>query len=159
MHCPFCPSIDTRVIDSRLARSGRAIRRRRKCDDCDERFTTYEVIEDVRPDVVKEDGRIESFSREKVLRSVRLPCQKRPVPLEELSQFVDRLEAQVAAAPGRTVRSRAIGEMVLDYLRDRDAVAYVRYASVYRSFGDVEEFMRELHKLQGTDRTPSRADD
>ena len=148
MHCPFCPSDDTRVVDSRLARAGRAIRRRRHCEACGERFTTYEAIEDVVPDVIKENGRIEPFSREKVLRSVRLPCQKRPVGLEELTAFVDRLEGQVAAMPGRTVKSRVIGELILDFLRDHDAVAYVRYASVYRSFNSVEEFMSELKKLQ-----------
>ena len=148
MHCPFCPSDDTRVIDSRLARAGRAIRRRRHCENCEERFTTYEVIEDVVPDVIKENGRIEPFNREKVLRSVRLPCQKRPVGLEELSAFVDRLEAQVASMPGRTVKSRVIGELILAFLRTCDAVAYVRYASVYRSFNSVDEFMRELKLLQ-----------
>jgi transcriptional repressor NrdR len=148
MDCPFCPSSDTRVVDSRLARAGRAIRRRRHCEDCEERFTTYEVIEDVVPDVIKENGRIEPFSREKVLRSVRLPCQKRPVGLEELSAFVDRLESQVVSMPGRTVKSRVIGELILEFLRGLDAVAYVRYASVYRSFNSVDEFMRELKKLQ-----------
>ena len=148
MHCPFCPSDDTKVVDSRMARAGRAIRRRRHCETCHERFTTYEAIEDVVPDVIKENGRIEPFNRDKVLRSVRLPCQKRPVGLEELSAFVDRLEAQVAAMPGRTVKSRVIGDLILDHLRSLDTVAYVRYASVYRSFNSVEEFMRELEKLQ-----------
>lgn len=148
MDCPFCPSEDTRVVDSRLARAGRAIRRRRSCETCGERFTTYEVVEDVVPDVIKENGRTEPFNRAKVLRSVRLPCQKRPVGIENLTAFVDRLEGQVAAMPGRTVKSRVIGDLILDYLRDQDAVAYVRYASVYRSFSSVEEFMAELKKLQ-----------
>ncbi|MBD90995.1 MAG: transcriptional regulator NrdR [Deltaproteobacteria bacterium] len=148
MDCPFCPSEDTRVVDSRLARAGRAIRRRRSCETCGERFTTYEVVEDVVPDVIKENGRTEPFNREKVLRSVRLPCQKRPVGIENLTAFVDRLEGQVAAMPGRTVKSRVIGDLILDYLRDQDAVAYVRYASVYRSFSSVDEFMDELKKLQ-----------
>ena len=148
MDCPFCPSEDTRVVDSRLARAGRAIRRRRSCETCGERFTTYEVVEDVVPDVIKENGRTEPFNREKVLRSVRLPCQKRPVGIEDLTAFVDRLEGQVAAMPGRTVKSRVIGDLILDYLRGQDAVAYVRYASVYRSFNSVDEFMDELKKLQ-----------
>lgn len=148
MDCPFCPSEDTKVVDSRRARAGRAIRRRRSCETCGERFTTYEVVEDVVPDVIKENGRTEPFSREKVLRSVRLPCQKRPVGIEDLTAFVDRLEGQVAAMPGRTVKSRVIGDLILAYLRDEDAVAYVRYASVYRSFSSVDEFMVELKKLQ-----------
>lgn len=148
MDCPFCPSEDTKVVDSRRARAGRAIRRRRSCETCGERFTTYEVVEDVVPDVIKENGRTEPFSREKVLRSVRLPCQKRPVGIEDLTAFVDRLEGQVAAMPGRTVKSRVIGDLILSYLRDEDAVAYVRYASVYRSFSSVDEFMVELKKLQ-----------
>ncbi len=154
MDCPFCPSEDTRVVDSRLARAGRAIRRRRSCETCGERFTTYEVVEDVVPDVIKENGRTEPFSREKVLRSVRLPCQKRPVGIEDLTAFVDRLEGQVAAMPGRTVKSRIIGDLILDYLRDQDAVAYVRYASVYRSFSSVDEFMVELKKLQDQQSPP-----
>jgi len=157
MDCPFCPSEDTRVVDSRLARAGRAIRRRRSCEACGERFTTYEIVEDVVPDVIKENGRTEPFNREKVLRSVRLPCQKRPVGIEDLTAFVDRLEGQVAAMPGRTVKSRVIGDLILDYLRDQDAVAYVRYASVYRSFNSVDEFMAELKKLQDQETISSSA--
>jgi len=157
MDCPFCPSEDTRVVDSRLARAGRAIRRRRSCETCGERFTTYEVVEDVVPDVIKENGRTEPFNREKVLRSVRLPCQKRPVGIEDLTAFVDRLEGQVAAMPGRTVKSRVIGNLILDYLRSQDAVAYVRYASVYRSFNSVDEFMDELKKLQDQEPISSSA--
>ncbi len=148
MDCPFCPSTDTRVVDSRLARAGRAIRRRRSCETCGERFTTYEIVEDAIPDVEKGNGRIQPFDRQKVLRSVKLPCQKRDIKNKELDAFVDSLEAELAAKPGRTVKSRFIGDKILEFLRERDAVAYVRYASVYRSFSSVEEFMDELRKLQ-----------
>ena len=148
MKCPFCSSLENRVIDSRLARDGRAIRRRRTCSSCSSRFTTYESVADSMVEVVKQDGRTEPFDRDKVLRSLRLPCQKRPIPMEELTDFVDQLEAKLAALPGKHIRSHEVGDRVLAFLRDLDHVAYVRYASVYRSFKSVDEFMAELERLR-----------
>ncbi len=150
MRCPFCGSLDSRVIDSRTARDGRAIRRRRECsnDACAQRFTTYEAIEEMLADVVKKDGRSEPFDRDKILRSLRIACKKRPIPIEALTGFVDQLEARLAVLPGRSIRSAEIGERVLAFLYELDAVAYVRYASVYRSFGSVGEFMDELRALE-----------
>lgn len=148
MRCPFCGSDDNRVIDSRVARDGLAIRRRRACGSCAQRFTTYEEIETMVAEVAKRDGRSEPFSRDKLLRSLRLACQKRPVHLEQLTDFAARLEARVSVMPRRTISSEKLGELVLAFLRDHDPVAYVRYASVYRSFNSVDEFMRELEALR-----------
>lgn len=148
MRCPFCGSFDNRVLDSRTAREGRAIRRRRACDKCSERFTTYEVVEETRPDVIKKNQTREPFSRDKVLRSLRLACKKRPIELERLTDFVDQLEDRLAALPRRAVTSEEVGDRVLAFLRDTDPVAYVRYASVYRSFATVEQFMAALHGLR-----------
>ena len=150
MRCPFCASTENRVLDSRMARDGRAIRRRRQCDPCEGRFTTYETIEETRPDVTKNGGHSEPFDRDKLLRSLRLACKKRPIGLEVLTDFVHRLEANVASLPRRTVTTAVVGDQVLNFLRTQDPVAYVRYASVYRSFGSVEEFMNELLTLQNS---------
>ena len=148
MRCPFCMTMDNRVIDSRDARDGRAIRRRRVCSHCDERFTTYEAVEETIAEVLKRDDRTEPFDRNKLVKSMRLACKKRPVNLQTLTEFVESLEAHVATRPRKQIRSNALGEQVLNFLRDLDAVAYVRYASVYRSFNNVAEFMNELEKLQ-----------
>lgn len=147
MRCPFCGSVDTRVVDSRAAREGRSIRRRRQCSSCDERFTTYEVVEETMIDVVKKDGSTEPFDREKLLRSLRLACQKLEVDRDELTAFTESLEARLAATPRRTIGSDEVGERVLGFLLELNPVAYVRYASVYRSFATVDEFMTELRKL------------
>ncbi len=151
MRCPFCGSPDTRVVDSRAAREGRSIRRRRQCSQCDERFTTYEVVEETMIDVVKKDGSTEPFDREKLLRSLRLACQKLDVDRDELTTFTEGLEARLAATPRRTIGSAEVGERVLGFLLELNPVAYVRYASVYRSFSTVEEFMTELRKLHERD--------
>jgi len=148
MKCPFCQSLDNRVVDSRLARDGRAIRRRRACTGCNGRFTTYEVPEETLIDVRKRDGQNEPFDAEKLLRSVRLACKKRPVETASLSDFVDRLESRLAARPGRLVSSQELGDEVLGFLRELDPVAYVRYASVYRSFGSVDEFLNEIKSFK-----------
>lgn len=148
MRCPFCGGLETRVIDSRTAREGRSIRRRRACGECEERFTTYEVIDEMLTDVVKKDGHAEPFDGDKLLRSLRLACKKRPVPVAALEAFTEKLEARLSAAPRRTVPSHEVGELVLAFLKDLDPVAYVRYASVYRSFNSVDEFTRELELLQ-----------
>lgn len=144
MRCPFCQSQDNRVVDSRLAREGRSIRRRRLCEACSERFTTYEVVEDAIVDVAKRDGQTEPFDAEKLLRSMRIACKKRPVPTEALVAFVDRLESRLASRPKRTATSQEVGEAVLGFLRGLDPVAYVRYASVYRSFHNIDEFLIEI---------------
>lgn len=161
MLCPYCGGYDTRVVDSRGARDGRAIRRRRECEECAERFTTYEEIEDIRPDVLKKDGKREPFDPDKILRSLRLACKKRPIELEVLTGFVDRLETRVGGAPRRSVPSQELGERVLEFLRGLDPVAYVRYASVYRSFGSVEAFLEELRGMQADSApgAPAPADD
>ncbi|MGM0577480.1 MAG: transcriptional regulator NrdR [Myxococcota bacterium] len=156
MRCPFCGAFDNRVIDSRMARDGRAIRRRRKCAECAERFTTYEEIEETRPDVVKRDDRTEPFSRDKLLQSLRLACKKRPVDLETLTAFVEHLEAKLAVYPRKAITSEEVGDKVLVFLREQDPVAYVRYASVYRSFASVDEFMEELRSFR--DEPPEEPD-
>ena len=147
MKCPFCGSLENRVIDSRLAREGTLS----GVDDllcCAGRFTTYESVVKTVIEVVKQDGRTEPFDRDKVLRSLRLPCQKRPIPQEVLGEFVQQLELDLVANPRKHIRSDEVGDRVLTFLRDLDHVAYVRYASVYRSFKSVDEFMAELERLQ-----------
>jgi len=148
MHCPFCGAMENRVIDSRMAREGRAIRRRRSCDQCQERFTTYEVVEDTLADVEKKNGITEPYDAEKLVRSLRLACKKRPVTLGALTEFAERLGGRIAGRPRRSIRSQEIGDAVLAFLRDLDPVAYVRYASVYRSFATIDEFTRELMTFQ-----------
>ena len=144
MKCPFCQHADNRVVDSRLAREGRAIRRRRHCEGCSGRFTTYEIVEETLIDVEKRHGQTEPFDPEKLLRSIRLACKKRPVATATLSDFVDRLESRFGSRPKRSVTSTEIGDAVMVFLRDLDPVAYVRYASVYRSFDSVDAFLGEL---------------
>lgn len=150
MHCPYCQHPDTRVIDSRLAKEGRSIRRRRQCEKCSERFTTFEVAEETMVEVEKRDGQTEMFDPEKLLKSVRLACKKRPVRMDAIATFVEQLEARMMKQPRRVVSSREVGEQVLAFLKGMDPVAYVRYASVYRSFGSVDEFIREIHGLGAT---------
>jgi transcriptional repressor NrdR len=159
MRCPFCSAIDTRVVDSRVAREGRAIRRRRACEECTKRFTTYEIIEATRPDVLKQDGRTEPFERTKVLQSLRLACKKRPVGLEALTDFAEHLEASLSLMPRRLITTREVGEASLAFLKSQDPVAYVRYASVYRSFDNVDEFMDELQAIQYESSLIPRASD
>ena len=135
MQCPYCRHVDSRVVDSRLAAGGTVTWRRRECDACKRRFTTYERVEHSLPAVVKRDGKREPFDRDKILRSLRIACNKRPVS-------VDRLEEGE-----REIDSRAVGERVMERLRDLDQVAYVRFASVYKSFRDIDEFMSEMSQL------------
>ena len=151
MRCLVCGCYDTRVIDSRMARQGRAIRRRRACEECSERFTTYEVIEATRPNVLKADGKTEPFNPDKVLKSLRLACSKRPIELSVLTDFVQSLDAQVSTSNRRTIPTSEVGERILAFLRSLDPVAYVRYASVYRSFSDVDEFIDELRRIRAED--------
>lgn len=147
MKCPFCTQQDNKVIDSRLSKEGQVIRRRRECIGCGRRFTTYERIEEINPLVVKKDGRREVFDRQKIINGLKLACQKRPVSAEQVDQLVETVERRLQEMGEREVSSSVIGELVMKLLHDLDAVAYVRFASVYRSFQDIGEFMTELRDL------------
>jgi len=139
--------MDSRVVDSRLAAGGTVTWRRRECDGCKRRFTTYERVEHTLPTVVKKDGEREPFDREKVLRSLRIACNKRPVPTDALEEHAEALERELAESGEKEVPSLVIGERVMERLKSLDDVAYVRFASVYRSFRDIDEFMVEMSKL------------
>ena len=147
MKCPFCNQLENRVIDSRLSKDGHAIRRRRECSDCSRRFTTYEKVETTIPMVVKKDGRREQFDREKLKSGILKACQKRSISVDEIERFVDDLERKIQEQGEREISSEELGERIMDYLHDLDDVAYVRFASVYRSFKDLKEFMAELQDL------------
>jgi transcriptional repressor NrdR len=147
MNCPFCGHSDNRVVDSRDVRDGSEVRRRRECAECERRFTTYERVDELPTSVVKRDGRRESFEREKLLNGLLRACEKRPVPRRDLVAIVDAIESTVAARDVREVSSEEIGNMVIEELRALDQVAYVRFASVYRRFDDVNQFMEELKTL------------
>lgn len=147
MNCPFCSHPDNRVIDSRDVRDGSEIRRRRECAGCTRRFTTYERVDELPTTVVKRDGRRESFDREKLLNGLLRACEKRPVPRRELLAIVDTVESSLSGREVREMSTEEIGNMVIDKLRRLDQVAYVRFASVYRRFEDVSQFMDELKTL------------
>lgn len=148
MYCPFCGHIETKVTDSRLAGEGRQIRRRRECLSCGERFTTFETAELVMPMVVKGDRSREPFDEAKVRAGMEKALEKRPVPREQLDEALSRITHRVRSLGDREVQSRAIGELVMDELRQLDEVAYVRFASVYRHFEDVEAFHEEIQRLR-----------
>jgi transcriptional repressor NrdR len=147
MNCPFCGHPDNRVVDSRDVRSGLEVRRRRECSDCGKRFTTYERVDELPTTVVKRDGRRESFDREKLLTGLLRACEKRPVPRRDLVKIVDAVESTLAARDVREMSTEEIGNLVIEELRRLDQVAYVRFASVYRRFEDVNQFMDELRNL------------
>ncbi len=147
MICPYCTQIDNKVIDSRLSKDARTIRRRRECLACGRRFTTYEKLEDILPMVVKKDGRREPFSREKITSGIRKACQKLPVSVARIEEFTDALEASFQEVGKKEVDSSEIGERVINQLKEWDEVAYVRFASVYRQFKDINEFMSELKEI------------
>lgn len=147
MLCPFCKNEETRVIDSRVVRDTAAVRRRRTCDRCERRFTTYERVEDLLPSVVKRDGRREPFDREKIRRGIQLAFKKRKVSETRVAELVDAIERGFQDHVDREVSSTSIGEAVMEALRREDEVAYVRFASVYRQFRDVNEFMAELTRI------------
>ena len=148
MHCPFCAHEETKVIDSRLAGEGRQIRRRRQCMHCSERFTTFESAELVMPRLVKSDNRREPFDEQKMRASMRRALEKRPVSSDDFEQAVGRLVHKLRTMGEREVASRLVGDLVMDELHRLDEVAYVRFASVYRSFQDVTEFQDEIRRLQ-----------
>ena len=147
MKCPFCGYEETKVIDSRPTDEGEKIRRRRECISCANRFTTYEIIESVPIMIIKKDKSRESFNREKLLKGMVRACEKRPVPIDTLEKIVDEIESEIQNSLDREITSVKIGELVMDKLKDVDEVAYVRFASVYRQFKDINTFMSELKKL------------
>ena len=144
MKCPSCGYADTKVIDSRLSNEGNSIRRRRECDKCQNRFTTYEYVEQVPLMVVKRDGRRQPFDRKRVIAGLIKACEKRPVSIERMEETVDEIERTVQKKFDREVQAKDIGELVMEKLANIDEVAYVRFASVYRQFRDVNQFMTEL---------------
>jgi transcriptional repressor NrdR len=147
MKCPFCAHMEDKVVDSRESKEGEVIRRRRECLGCGKRFTSYERIDQIPHMVVKKDGRRERFDRDKVMAGLRRACEKRPVPTKTLEGIVDRVEAMVQESPDREVPTGQIGEFLMESLRDLDRVAFVRFASVYRDFKDVDQFMATLKGL------------
>ena len=147
MKCPYCGCTESKVIDSRPAEDGEKIRRRRECTECEKRFTTYEIIEQVPIMVVKRDGSRETFDPEKLLRGLLRATEKRPVTMEQLTDVVNEIESEVRGGLDREISSEAIGELVMEKLKNLDEVAYVRFASVYRQFKDINTFMDELQKL------------
>jgi transcriptional repressor NrdR len=156
VRCPFCRDLENRVVDSRLGKDGDAIRRRRHCERCGRRFTTYERVEEALPMVVKKDGRREPFERAKIVNGIKRACEKRPVSVDQIEALADAIERQLQESGEREVTSRAIGEAVMREMHDVDGVAYVRFASVYRSFRDVHEFMHELEELIAQRRSVAR---
>lgn len=152
MKCPFCDNIDTKVIDSRPAEDGHAIRRRRVCNSCDSRFTTYEKVEEVILMVIKRDGSRQAFDRMKVMNGIIKACEKRPVSMDTIEYMVDQIERGLNNMMKKEVESSFIGELIMKQLREVDQVAYVRFASVYRDFADVETFVSEIEKLLGQER-------
>ena len=147
MKCPYCGDQDSKVIDSRPTDEYDSIRRRRECLSCGKRFTTYETVERLPLMVIKKDGSRQSFDKEKVLRGMMRACEKRPVPVDTLMRLADEIEQEVQNSLEREISSRKIGELVMDRLKCVDEVAYVRFASVYRQFKDINTFMTELNKL------------
>ena len=149
MKCPFCGHMEDKVIESRAGGVGDVVRRRRECEACERRFTTYERVEEALPTVVKKDGRREPYDRQKLLRGLRIACNKRPVSTDQIEAMADAIEREVqeAGTGRREVTSSELGERVMAHLRTLDEVAYVRFASVYRSFRDIDEFLTELGKL------------
>ena len=150
MRCPFCGHVEDKVVDSREAKIGDTIRRRRQCEKCRRRFTTYERIDEIPYMVVKKDGRREKFDRQKVLAGLLKACEKRPVAMGKLEALVNEIESHVAESPDRERPATELGELVMNRLKKLDKVAYVRFASVYLDFKDVREFMEELKELLDT---------
>jgi transcriptional repressor NrdR len=147
VRCPSCNDIEDKVVDSRLSRGGRSIRRRRECLSCSKRFTTYELVEHEPLSVRKTTGAIEPYDRAKLRRSIGIACAKRPVSLAMIEEVVDRIEERLEGSDEREFSSQSIGQMVMEHLRGLDQVAYVRFASVYRNFQDTTEFMEEVREL------------
>lgn len=147
MHCPFCRADDTRVIDSRLSAGGEQVRRRRECSDCGERFTTFETPELWLPRLVKKDGSRVPFDEDKLRNGMLRALEKRPVSTEELEESFSQIKHRLRALGEREIKSMAVGELVMEQLRELDEVAYIRFASVYRQFKDLDEFTEEIERL------------
>jgi transcriptional repressor NrdR len=156
MKCPFCANGENRVIDSRISKDGGAIRRRRECVACGKRFTTYEFVEEVLPMVVKKDGRREPFDRTKILSGVKRACEKRPISTDAIESLVERVEQACQEHQGKEIPSSVVGEKVMEELQELDGVAYVRFASVYREFRDVTDFLQELKDFLSARREESK---
>jgi transcriptional repressor NrdR len=152
MRCPYCGNLEDKVVDSRLSSEGNSIRRRRECLKCERRFTTYERIEETPLMVIKKDGRREPFERKKILTGLVKACEKRPISMEKLEQLVDKIEFTLQRDYEKEVKSKDIGELAIRLLQALDDIAYVRFASVYRQFKDVNQFMKEIKDL--SDKTP-----
>ena len=147
MKCPFCDELEDKVVDSRMAKEGEVIRRRRECLGCKRRYTTYERVEEILPVVVKKDGRRESFDRTKILAGLKKACEKRPISTTTLEAVTDRIEKRIQEMGETEIESRIVGEELMKELHQLDQVAYVRFASVYREFKDIDQFMDELRTL------------
>jgi transcriptional repressor NrdR len=150
MRCPYCTSLDNKVVDSRMGKEGESIRRRRECLKCEGRFTTYERVEEVLPLVIKKDSRREPFDRMKILSGLKKACEKRPISMETLEKTVEEIEKALQEKGLKEIPSTVVGEEVMERLHKLDEVAYVRFASVYRSFKDINEFMSELKDILGS---------
>ena len=155
MHCPFCSAVDTKVIDSRLVAEGNNVRRRRECITCAERFTTYEAAELVMPRIIKAGGIREPFNEDKMTAGLMKALEKRPVSIERVEEAVTKIKASLRSTGEREIDSRTVGELVMSQLRDLDAVAFVRFASVYRSFKDLDEFRQEIDRLSNEEKSES----
>ena len=155
MHCPYCNASETKVIDSRLAAEGAQVRRRRSCNSCQERFTTFEMVEVVMPRIIKSSGKIEPYDNEKLRRSILLPPQKRPITIDEQEAMISRIEKRVRQMGEREISSKVLGEIIMSELKTLDDVAYVRFASVYRDFQDIDAFHQEIANI----RPNEKADD
>ena len=147
MKCPYCHHKDTRVLDSRESNEETAIRRRRECQKCERRFTTYERLETSNIIIIKKDGRREQFDREKLKKGILKACEKRPVPMEKIDKVIDDIEAKLITSGNSEVKSKFVGELLMRHLKRLDKVAYIRFASVYREFADLASFEEELQKL------------
>ena len=147
MKCPFCATLENKVIDSRLSAGGEVTRRRRECESCGRRYTTYERVEEILPVVVKKDGRRESFDRSKILAGLKKACEKRPISTATIEMVTDRIEKRIQEMGETEIESRIVGEELMKELHQLDQVAYVRFASVYREFKDIDQFMDELRTL------------
>lgn len=158
MHCPFCKAQETKVIDSRLSSEGAQVRRRRECLVCSERFTTFESAELVMPRIIKNNGDREPFNEKKLVAGIHRALEKRPVAAEAVDAAITRIQYQLRASGDREISSRKLGELVMNELRELDKVAYVRFASVYRSFEDVKEFREEVERLESVPTTAEKKD-
>lgn len=147
MKCPFCDELEDKVVDSRMAKEGEVIRRRRECLGCKRRYTTYERVEEILPVVVKKDGRRESFDRNKILVGLKKACEKRPISMATIEAVTDQIEKRIQEMGETEIESRVVGEEVMKELHQLDQIAYVRFASVYREFKDIDQFMDELKAL------------